>query len=104
MDYRGNTNTQFAQQKFRPTTLFKFVNILKAMYKNVQPDKLDKSVDLIENTFAKLFPEDDKYRWSKVLGSIVADSWFVVPSIQQASAHAGNLDYKRIVAGKYMCC
>jgi len=60
------------------------------MYVEVDPTKVDGIADLILEEYSKGYPDEDKYKWSRVAGQVLGDLWFLYPGIDMAEAYSGN--------------
>ena len=54
-----------------------------------QPKKTDKAADLILEEYGKGLDTEDKYRWSRIAGNILGDTWFCYPGVEMAQAYSG---------------
>jgi len=65
------------------------------MMLEIDPKKTDKAADLILEEYGKGLDNEDKYRWSRIAGNILGDTWFCYPGVEMAQAYseAGNPTY-----------
>jgi len=46
---------------------------------------------LVSNEYIKSYDQSDPYKWSRFVGDLMADCWFVVPAIEQALVYSENV-------------
>ena len=64
---------------------------LLAKFLSQKPDKVEKVENAIIAEYSKYF-EKDKMFWTKLIGNIIGDTSFVVPSLRRANYNFGLLN------------
>jgi len=62
------------------------------LLETVDSDQIDEAVDEVIHEYMRSLDAEEKFKWTRIVGSFMRDTWFTMPTIEKAKIYSGDVN------------